>query len=113
MITNDIFVPEYILLWAPVFFIGGLVMRFAYGSLIDALIPWKDVEPEPDFKKGWIADERRQIETRRGEERRAAARAAYLRGDTSAIAMIGRRRSDYEELGLPFPGDLQKASQHA
>lgn len=101
------------MLWVPVFFIGGLVMRFAYGSLTDALIPWKDIDPEPDFKRGWIAEERRQIEERRGEERRAAARAAYLRGDKSAIAMIGRRRSDYEELGLPFPGDLQNASQCA
>lgn len=85
-------------------------MRIAFSSLIDVLLPWSDSEPEVNVHKGWIADERRQLDTRRSEERKAAARAAYLNGSPEAYAMVGRRRKDYEDLGLPFPGDLKKAN---
>lgn len=103
MITKDFFNTEAALLWTPVFFIGGIVMRLAYTTLSEIFLPLTELEQEVDPRKGWIAEERRLLEGRRSDERRAAARAAYLRGDPAAPAMVGRRRSDYESLGLAYP----------
>ena len=102
--------PDYItwssfLTMVSVIFSAVVLMPLVYTGIADALVPWRDIVAEDMPLRTWVDEEKIKVQKRRHEERMAAARDAWLRGDPKAGAMIGRRRSDYEALGLPFPDE--------
>jgi len=101
----DIFKFDTLILVVPVVIGGLILMPFLLRGLTDAVMPWKDMEESASSTNAWSDSERRKVLARRSEERKAAARDAWRSGDPNAKDMIGRRRSDYEALGIPFPGD--------
>lgn len=105
MVANEFLTPYNIMLIIPVVLAGLMLMPLLYRGLVDAVMPWRDLSADDMPTRAWTDDERRKIVARRNEERMATAREAWRRGDPNAQAMIGRRRSDYEALGIPFPGD--------
>lgn len=110
MDLHEIFTFDALVLWIPVFVIGAFTVRLGYVAIVNALLPYKEMDPDVNVHTGWIADERRKLEDRRSSERREQAKAAYLRGDKSALSQIGRRRCDFEAVGLPFPGDISSTT---
>lgn len=103
MLVREFFNFETLSLVVPVAIAGFVAAPMLYKGLVDAISPWRDLVEEDAPRPQWTAEERRQLLARRNEERQAAAREAWRRGDPNATAMIGRRRSDYEALGIPFP----------
>ena len=103
--AREFFTPYNLMLVIPVVGAAVMLMPMLYRGIVDALMPWKDLNEDEGAARAWSADERRKIIIRRNEERMANAREAWRRGDAKAPALIGRRRSDYEALGIPFPED--------
>lgn len=103
MLAREFFNIETLALVVPVALAGFIAAPLLYKGLSDAIMPWRDLAEEEQPRPQWTNEERRRILTRRNEERQAAAREAWRRGDPNAAAMIGRRRSDYDALGIPFP----------
>lgn len=105
MLTSEFFTPYNMMLVIPVGLAGLMLMPLLYRGLVDAVMPWRELSADELPSRVWTYEERRKMVARRNEERMASAREAWRRGDPNAAAMIGRRRSDYEALGIPFPGD--------
>lgn len=105
MLSSEFFTPYNMMLVIPVALAGFMLMPLLYRGLADAVMPWRDLAVDELPSRVWTDDERRKMVIRRNEERMASAREAWRRGDPKAAAMIGRRRSDYEALGIAFPGD--------
>jgi hypothetical protein len=108
MLASEFFTPYNIMLVIPVGLAGLMLMPLLYRGLADAIMPWRELTEDEIPSRAWTDEERRRMVIRRNEERMASAREAWRRGDPSATAMIGRRRSDYEALGIPFPGEEEK-----
>ena len=108
MLASDVFTSQNMLLIVPVGLAGLMLMPLLFRGLADAIMPWNELREEDVPVRVWSDDERRKMIIRRNEDRMASAREAWRRGDPNAPAMIGRRRSDYEALGIPFPGDDEK-----
>lgn len=105
MLASELFSPYNIMLIIPVGLAGLMLMPLLYRGLVDAVMPWHDLTTDDLPSRAWTDEERRRMVVRRNEERMASAREAWRRGDPNAASMIGRRRSDYEALGIPFPGE--------
>lgn len=105
MIASEFFTPYNMMLAIPVGLAGLMLMPLLYRGLADAVMPWRELSDDALPNRVWTDEERRKMVIRRNEERMASAREAWRRGDPNAAAMIGRRRSDYEALGISFPGD--------
>lgn len=99
---GSFFTLTNILLMLPVIIAGLYLMPLLYSGLVDAIMPWKEVNFEGDTRD-WKATDRRKQLDRRNSERKAAAREALRRGDPEAINLIGRRKSDFEALGIELP----------
>ena len=105
MLASELFSPYNMMLIIPVGLAGLMLMPLLYRGLVDAVMPWHDLTTDDLPSRAWTDEERRRMVVRRNEERMASAREAWRRGDPNAASMIGRRRSDYEALGIPFPSE--------
>ena len=105
MAASELFSFYNLILIIPVIIAGLVLMPLLMGGFSSAVMPWKDLVEDEMPLRSWTNEERRKVLARRNEERMAAAREAWRRGDPSAVNMIGRRRSDYEALGIPYPED--------
>ena len=85
----------------PVILAGLYLMPLLYRGIVNAVMPWKEVNAVADNR--WNGVDRRQKMSRRNQERMAEAREACRRGDPEAAHLIGRRKSDYGVLGLDLP----------
>ncbi len=88
------FTMEHILMMIPVILAGLYLMPMLYKGLINAVMPWKDVNTQTDTR--WTGPDRRKKIERRNAERMAKAREEWRRGNTDAIPTLGRRKSDRE-----------------
>lgn len=98
---NQFFTLTNFLLMLPVIAAAIYLMPMLYHSLVEAIMPWKEVNATNE--KTWNGVDRRKKMERRNAERLAAAREAWRRGDPEAANLVGRRKSDYEALGIPMP----------
>jgi hypothetical protein len=105
MNASEIFAPENLIFIVPVVGAAVILMPLLYTGISNALVPYNELSEDSDYAKAWAQREHDRIQARRNEERRAFAREAWRQGDPNAPKLIGRRRSDYEALGIPYPGD--------
>ena len=103
MLVSELFTFKNVIMIAPVAGAGLILMPLLYTGLVDAIMPWKELRADDFPEPIWTDAERGKTIARRNEARMAYAREAWRRGDPNAAAMIGRRSSDYEALGIPFP----------
>ena len=95
---SEFFTWANMLMMLPVIAAGIYFMPLLYKGLVDAVMPWKEVNAKPDNR--WNGVDRRKRIDRRNQERMSEAREALRRGDPDAPQLIGRRKDDYEILGV-------------
>lgn len=98
---NQFFTLTNFLMMLPVILAAIYLMPMFYHGLVEAIMPWKEVPATNE--KNWNGVDRRKQMDRRNAERMALAREAWRRGDPEAVSLIGRRKSDYEALGITMP----------
>lgn len=101
---KEFFTVETMVLLVPVVVSGVVLIGLGSKFLMEKLMPWKEITDHKSFADTWGAEERRLLNKRRTDERKAKAREAMRRGDPGAAGLIGRRRSDFEESGCQFHG---------
>lgn len=100
---KEFFTVEAMALLVPVVVSGAVFIAFGSKFLMEKLMPWKEITDHKSFANTWGEEERRLLNKRRTEERQSKVREAMRRGDPVAANLVGRRRSDFDDLGYPFP----------
>lgn len=91
---SQFFTLEHILMMIPVILAGMYLMPLLYKGLVNAVIPWKDVNSQTETR--WTGQDRRKKLERRNSDRMAKAREEWRRGNTEVAPILGRRKSDLE-----------------
>jgi hypothetical protein len=102
---SSFFSLESMALLIPVIVLGLLFFILGVGFIVEKLMPWKEIDSKNSFSSDWARDERRLLDKRRSEDRQIRAREAVLSGGLVNSVSFGRRRSDFEDIGLIYPGD--------